>query len=160
MDRRSLFAGLAAAVATDTGARAAPAGNIAEAFAATLTAHDIEAFAALFADDYTQHQTSAAARPPPAGMTAKQATTAYFAARLAGLPDLRVTAEPVVVAGNWIAANFTYTGTHAGTYFGVPPSGRTITFTSCDILRVRDTLIAEHWGAADVAGLLAQLKGG
>jgi steroid delta-isomerase-like uncharacterized protein len=160
MDRRTMLAGLAAALATDAGAQAAPPGNVAEAFAAALTAHDIEAFAALFADDYAQHQSSAAAKPPAAGVSAKQATKAYFAARLAGLPDLRVTADPVVVAGDWVAANFTYTGTHAGTYFGVPPSGRTITFTSCDILQVRGGLIAAHWGAADIAGLLVQLKGG
>jgi predicted SnoaL-like aldol condensation-catalyzing enzyme len=31
-------------------------------------------------------------------------------------------------------------------------------FTSCDIFRVRDGLIAEHWGVGDIAGTLAQLK--
>jgi len=161
MDRRTLFAGLAVALATDAGAQAAPPGNVAEAFAAALTAHDIEAFAALFADDYAQHQSSAAARPPPAGLPAKQATKIFFAARLAALPDLSVTADPVVVAGDWVAANFTYAGTHTGAaYFGVPPSGRAIRFTSCDILQVRGGLVAAHWGAADIAGLLVQLKGG
>ncbi len=157
MDRRTLFAGLAAGLAPS----AAPPGNVAEAFAAALSAHDIEAFAALFADDYAQHQSSAAARPPPAGLTAKQATKAYFAARLAALPDLRVVAAPVVVAGDWVAANFAYSGTHTGAaYFGVPPSGRAIAFTSCDILQLRGGLIAAHWGAADIAGLMAQLRGG
>jgi predicted ester cyclase len=160
MDRRTMFAGLAAALAADAGAQAAPQGNVAEAFAAALNAHDIEAFSALFADDYVNHQTSAAANPPPAGTPARQGTKAYFAARLAALPDLRVTADPVVVAGEWIAANFTYAGTHTGAaYFGIAPSGRAITFNSCDILRVRDGKIAEHWGAADIAGLRVQLKG-
>jgi predicted ester cyclase len=161
MDRRTLFAGLAATLATDAGAGAAAQGNVADAFAAALNAHDIDAFAALFAEDYAQHQTSAAAKPPPAGLSAKQATKAYFAARLAALPDLRVVADPVVVAGDWVAANFSYAGTHTGAaYFGVPPSGRPIRFTSCDILQVRDGLIMAHWGAADIAGLLVQLKGG
>jgi steroid delta-isomerase-like uncharacterized protein len=161
MDRRTLFAGVAAALAADATAQAAPAGNVAEAFAAALNAHDIEAFAALFADDYVNHQTSAAAKPPPPGVPAKQGTKAYFAARLAALPDLRVTADPVVATGEWVCANFTYAGTHTGAaYFGVPASGRPIRFNSCEILRVRDGKIAEHWGAADIAGLLAQLKGG
>jgi predicted ester cyclase len=159
MDRRTMFAGLAAALATDAAARAAPPGNVAEAFAAALNAHDIEAFAALFADDYANHQTSAAARRAP-GLPDKQATKAYFAARLAALPDLRVVADPVVVAGDWVAANFVYSGTHTGAYFGVAPSGRAISFNSCDILHVRNGLIAAHWGAADIAGLLVQLKGG
>ncbi len=69
MDRRGLLAGLAAVAAMPGAAMAAP-GNVAEAFAAALTAHDIDAFAALFADDYAQHQRSAAAPPPPAGMPA------------------------------------------------------------------------------------------
>ena len=159
MDRRALIAGLTAALAAPSVAEAA-GGNVAEAFAAALNAHDIDAFAALFAEDYEQHQTSAAAPPPAAGVSAKLATKAYFAARLAALPDLHVTADPVVVAGDWVAANFVYEGTHTGAaYFGVPPGGRAIRFNSCDILQVRAGLIAAHWGAGDVAGLVKQLKG-
>ena len=159
MERRTLFAGLTAAVATGGAALAAPPGNIVEAFVAALNAHDIAGFSALFAEDYAQHQDSAAARPPPPGMSAKQATTAYFAARLAALPDLHVVAGPVVLAGDWAAANFAYTGTHTGApYFGFPPSGRPIAFTTCDILQLRGDLIAAHWGAADIAGLMMQLR--
>jgi predicted SnoaL-like aldol condensation-catalyzing enzyme len=33
------------------------------------------------------------------------------------------------------------------------------THTSCDIFRLADGKIAEHWGMGDVAGVLAQLKG-
>jgi len=161
MDRRSLFAGFAAAVASGTAATAAPSGNVATAFAAALSAHDIAAFAALFAEDYAQHQSSAAAKPPPPGVSAKQATVGFFAARLAALPDLRVVADPVVVAGDWVAANFVYAGTHSGAaYFGVAPSGRALSFNSCDILQTRDGLIVAHWGAGDIAGLLAQLHAG
>jgi len=159
MDRRSLLAGLTLTLATQGAARAGAPGNVAEAFAAALSAHDMAEFAALFADDYVQHQSSAAAPQLAAGVSAKQATMAYFAARLTALPDLQVTADPVVVAGDMVAANFVYTGTHKAPYFGVPPSGRQITFNSCDILAVRQGLIAVHWGAADVAGLLKQLHG-
>lgn len=159
MDRRALLAGLAATAALPGAARAA-AGNVAEGFAAALTAHDLAALASLFAEDYAQHQSSAAAPvQPAAGKSAKQGTLDYFAARLAALPDLQVTADPVVAAGDWVAANFTYTGTHQAAYFGVPPSGKRITFNSCDIFLVRGGLIAAHWGAADIAGLLKQLHG-
>jgi predicted ester cyclase len=57
------------------------------------------------------------------------------------------------------AASFVYTGTHQGVYFGVAPTGKHLRFTSCDIFRVRDSKIAEHWGVGDIAGTLAQLKG-
>lgn len=132
--------------------------KLAERFAATLTGHDIQAFAELFAEDYVNHQISAAAPPPPAGKTAKQATVDFFAARLAGLPDLRVSVEAMVASADQVAASFVYTGTHNGPLFGVAPTGRTLRFTSCDIFRVRDGVIAEHWGMGDIAGVLAQLR--
>jgi len=46
-----------------------------------------------------------------------------------------------------------------GTYFGVVPTGRSLRFTSCDIFRVQDKRIVEHWGLSDIAGVLAQLRG-
>jgi predicted ester cyclase len=58
-----------------------------------------------------------------------------------------------------VAASFVYTGTHNGIYFGVAPTGKALRFTSCDIFRVQDGLIAEHWGMGDIAGVLAQLRG-
>jgi predicted ester cyclase len=64
----------------------------------------------------------------------------------------------VVADKDRVAASFVYTGTHKGTYFGVPPTGRTIRFTSCDIFRVQEGQIAEHWGMGDIAGVLAQLR--
>jgi hypothetical protein len=132
--------------------------SLAERFAATLSAHDIDGFAALFADSYVNHQASAAAPPPPANVSPKQGTVAFFKARLTGLPDLKVTIEVMVADKDHVAASFAYAGTHNGIYFGVAPTGRTIHFTSCDIFRVRDGLIAEHWGMGDIAGVLAQLR--
>jgi predicted SnoaL-like aldol condensation-catalyzing enzyme len=33
------------------------------------------------------------------------------------------------------------------------------THASCDIFRLADGKIAEHWGMGDIAGVLAQLRG-
>jgi steroid delta-isomerase-like uncharacterized protein len=131
---------------------------VAERFAATLSAHDIDGFAALFSDSYIQHQVSAAA-PPPANIPPKQATVAFFKARLNGIPDLKVEIEALVADKDRVAASFVYTGTHGGAWFGVAPTGKPLRFTSCDIFRVENGLIAEHWGMGDIAGVLAQLKG-
>ena len=132
--------------------------SLAERFAATLSAHDIDGFAALFSDNYVNHQVSAAAPPPPANVTPKQGTVAFFKARLTGLPDLRVAIEAMVTDKDHMAASFIYTGTHKGTYFGIAPTGRSLRFTSCDIFRVQDERIVEHWGMGDIAGVLAQLR--
>jgi hypothetical protein len=132
--------------------------SLAERFAATLSAQDIDGFAALFSDSYVNHQVSAAAPPPAANATPKQGTVAFFKARLTGLPDLKVTIEVMITDKDHVAASFVYTGTHKGTYFGIAPTGRTIRFTSCDIFRVQDGQIVEHWGMGDIAGVLAQLR--
>lgn len=134
--------------------------SLAERFAATLSAHDIDAFAALFSDSYVNHQVSAAAPPPPPNLSPKQGTVGFFKARLTGLPDLKVAIEAMVADKDHVAASFVYTGTHSGPYFGVAPTGKALRFTSCDIFRVQDGLIAEHWGMGDIAGVLAQLRAG
>ncbi|WP_158816494.1 ester cyclase [Methylocapsa sp. S129] len=163
MDRRTVMAGLliGAAGSTQAAAQTAspPARRLAEQFVATLNAHDIDAFAALFSDAYVNHQTSAAAPPPAAGATPKQGTVAFFAGRLKGMPDLSVAIEALVASEDKVAASFVYSGTHQGVYLGVPPTGKKLRFTSCDIFRVSDGLIAEHWGMGDIAGALAQMKG-
>jgi len=139
-------------------ARAAPSPqSLADRFAATLSAGDIDAFSELFADTYVNHQKSAAA-PPPANVSPKQATVAFFKARLTAMPDLKVATEAVVADQDHVAASFVYSGPHKGTYFGVAPTGRTLRFTSCDIFRLQDGLIVEHWGMGDIAGVLAQLR--
>ena len=162
MERRLFLAGAALAgmapalpgLAQESGGPRA----LIERFAATLSAHDLAAFGALFADDYVNHQMSAAAPPAPAGATPKQATIGLFAARLAGVPDLQVAIETAVTSADKVAASFVYTGTHGGSYFGIAPTGRPLRFTSCDIFLVRNNQLAEHWGMGDIAGILAQLR--
>jgi steroid delta-isomerase-like uncharacterized protein len=162
MQRRQFLSSaalVAAAAAIPGAAEAEDAGAVVERFAAALSAHDMAAFADLFAEDYVNHQRSAAAPAPPAGKSPKQATLAFFQARLTGIPDLRVSIETSLAAGDKAAASFVYEGAHGGVYYGVAPTGRPMRFTSCDIFRVRDGRIAEHWGMGDIAGVLAQLKG-
>jgi ketosteroid isomerase-like protein len=161
MERRFLIAGAAFAGTAFAGSVRAEDDRgraLIDRFAATLSAHDMAAFAALFAEDYVNHQVSAATPPPPAGKAPKQLTVAFFAARLAGIPDLKVTVEASVVGDGKVAASFIYAGTHGGTYFGIAPTGRPLRFTSCDIFAVRNDQFVEHWGMGDLAGVLAQLK--
>jgi steroid delta-isomerase-like uncharacterized protein len=160
MRRRTLILSAAALGAAPLIPGSAPAAgvSIVGLFAEALSAHDIDAFAALFADDYVNHQLSAAA-PPPAGVPSKTGTVNFFAARLKGLPDLKVTIQASLAEADKAAASFLYEGTQTGPLYGVAPTGKRLSFTSCDIFRLADGKIAEHWGMGDIAGVLAQLKG-
>ena len=75
-------------------------------------------FAALFADGYVNHQTSAAASAPPAGVTPKQGMVRFFGGRLKGMPDLKVEIEASIANGDAAATSFVYEGTHTGKYLG------------------------------------------
>jgi predicted SnoaL-like aldol condensation-catalyzing enzyme len=161
MRRRTVIAGaalLASAPWSSKRVQAADA-SIAERFAETLSAHDIDAFAALVAEGYVNHQVSAAAPPPPPGVKPKTAVVGFFAARLKGLPDLKVSIQTSLAEGDKVAASFAYEGTHQGLYYGVAGTGKRLFFTSCDIFRIADGQIIEHWGTGDIAGIVAQLKG-
>jgi len=147
---------LAAAPRSKSGAAVGRA--LIQSFVDALNAHDVSRFNEIFADDYIQHQAVAPAAGIPPGAPTKQLVMRYFAARVAAFPDLKVTVEAVVASRTMAAANFIYTGTQKGEYFGVPATGKRITFNSTDIYRIRDGRLAEHWGAADIAGLMQQLK--
>jgi len=83
---------------------------------------------------------------------------AVVTAQLAGIPDLKVEIEATVASRNRPVASFVYSGTHNGPLSGVAPTGRALRFTSCDIFRIQDDQIVEHWVMGDIAGVLAQLK--
>ena len=161
MQRRTLIAGAALVGAAPYLAARARAAEppIAERFAAALSAHDLDQFAALFAEDYVNHQVSAAAPPRPPGVTPKAATVAFFAARLKAMPDLKVTIETSLAEADKVAASSAYEGLQTGPYYGFEPTGKRLFFTSCDIFRLADGKIVEHWGMGDIAGIVAQLKG-
>ena len=160
MRRRNLIAGAALFGAAPFVARAASAASasIVERFAETLTAHDLIAFAALFAEDYVSHQMSAAA-PAPRGVPPKTATVGFFDVRLRAMPDLKVSVQQSLAEGDLVAASFVYEGTHKGVYYGFEPTGKKLSFASCDIFRVAEGKFVEHWGMGDIAGVIAQLKG-
>lgn len=71
-------------------------------------------------------------------------------------PDLRVTIEDVVAAGDRVWARLRAHGTHTGTVLG-GPSGRTFDVTVIDICRFQGGRIAEHWGVPDRLAQMQQL---
>ena len=128
--------------------------QIVNRFVTTLNERDFDGFEALFVEDYQQHQALATNTGVPA---ARHAVRTYYQDRITAFPDMVITAQPHLATDDYVAVNFVYTGTHQGTYLGVAPTGRKVTFNSTDIMRIRGDRLAEHWGAVDLHGLLQQL---
>ena len=76
---------------------------------------------------------------------------------LAGFPDYQTVIDDLIAEGDKVAARITMNGTHTGTFMGIPPTNKLISFTGMYIARIANGKIVEHWGEEDGVSLLAQL---
>jgi steroid delta-isomerase-like uncharacterized protein len=88
--------------------------------------------------------------------------TAPFKARAvavrAAFADIEVTVEDLVVEGDAIAWRWALTGTHAGPFAGMAPTGRRITLRGVNFQRLQADRVAEHWTMVDVFGATQALR--
>jgi len=74
-----------------------------------------------------------------------------------GFPDIQWTLEEMIAEGDKVAARFTMRGTHQGTFFGVPPTGKKIEVAAMNFYRLSDGQFTEEHGQPDLLGLLQQI---
>lgn len=118
-------------------------------FVDMINSHDVSTMAEHTAPGHIDHN--------PIVADGIEANTAFFQQIFDAFPDVKVVAHDLVVEGDRIAGRFEYSGTHQGTFFGIPATGNTLNFQSIDIWRVEDGLLAEHWDQLDVAGMFHQM---
>jgi steroid delta-isomerase-like uncharacterized protein len=69
-------------------------------------------------------------------------------------PDLQITHQESLVAGDRVAIRWMVEGTHQGEYAGVPPTGEQVRVEGIDFFHLADGKIAEVWIAFDNAAIL------
>lgn len=74
-----------------------------------------------------------------------------------GFPDIQWTLEEMVAEGDKVAARFTMRGTHRGTFFGVPTTGKPIEVKAMNFYRFAEGQIIEEYGMPDMLELLQQI---
>ncbi len=117
-----------------------------------ISVGDIDGFADLLAEDFVEHEETPGLAPTKEGV--KQ----FFHMYRAAFPDLRMTAEDVLVSGDKVVARARATGTHDGDFMGVPATGRSVDVALIDIIRFGDDGLAhEHWGVVDALTMMQQL---
>lgn len=72
-------------------------------------------------------------------------------------PDMTITIEDIVPAGEKIALRWTMTGTHQGAMFGIEPTGQQVELTAIEINHFEDGKLIETWTQSDRLGLMQQL---
>ena len=69
-------------------------------------------------------------------------------------PDLTLTVDQQIAERDWVATCITAKGTHKGSWLGMKPTGKQVSFTGVNIEKIENGKITEHGGAAN---LLLQL---
>jgi steroid delta-isomerase-like uncharacterized protein len=114
-------------------------------------AHDIDALAALHAD-------SGVVISPTGGVLEGRGEIArVYRIWFTGFPDAKWRTDEVIVDGDRVVVLAQVSGTHAGDFFGVPPSGRHVEVQVAVIITVADGLIAEERRIYDFTGFLVQV---
>ena len=120
---------------------------------AAWNAHDPDAVAAVFAEDAVLREAGRAEE-----VRGRAAIRARAAALLAAFPDFRLERVVLVIDGDHHADRWIMTGTHRGTLFGIPATGRAVRVEGATFTRLgADGLVVEDLHHVDYAGLLTQL---
>jgi predicted ester cyclase len=82
----------------------------------------------------------------------------YFAkAFYAGFEGIHHTIEDVFASEDRVAVRFVLRGTHTGSFFGIPPTGRQVAIAANVLMHVADGKVTKLFGIFDEAGLLRQM---
>ena len=81
----------------------------------------------------------------------------FLMARRAAFPDRRFVVEDMIAEGDKVSARFTMRGTHRGELRGIAPTGREVTMTGIDMIRVEEGKMVEDRVEVDQLGMMQQL---
>jgi steroid delta-isomerase-like uncharacterized protein len=115
------------------------------------TGGDESVAAALRSPDFVNHSA------PPGTPSGPDGGLRLFRSLRAAFPDLAVRIDDMVAEGDEVVTRQTFTGTHRGEWLGVPGTGRAVSWSVIDIVRLVDGRMTDHWAVADFHGLLGQL---
>jgi len=82
---------------------------------------------------------------------------ARVAALLEAFSPCTFTIEDVVAESDRVVVRWSSSGTHSGSFMGMPPTNRSYTISGIDIHRLTDGRMAEHWHVVDQLSQLQQL---
>jgi steroid delta-isomerase-like uncharacterized protein len=93
----------------------------------------------------------------PSMSSGRDAIRASIASYVSGFPDLRASVDELMAAEDRVAAVITFTGTHDGELFGIPPTHRVIRVRQIAMYRIAGGKVVEEWECSDQLGLMQQL---
>jgi uncharacterized protein (TIGR02246 family) len=118
---------------------------------AAWAARDAAALAAIHAEDGT------VASPTAGVLEGREEIEGVYRSWLAAFPDLIVHQDDLLIDGDRVAELARLTGTHAGDFFGMAPTGRHIEVLLAVVMHVADGVVRHEHRIYDFTGLLVQV---
>ena len=118
-----------------------------------LNEGDVSYAEKMLRDDFVDHS------PPPGGAGDKASTIAMFQQMHEQFPDSKAEILDMIAAGDKVAIRTRVTGTDTKGFMpGMTPTGKPYTMETIDVVTFdQDGMNTEHYGIADVAGVMMQL---
>lgn len=105
----------------------------------------------LVAPDFVDH-TAPPDLPPGA-----EGHKAFIKMYREAFPDAHVTIHDILAEGDKVVYRWTGSGTHQGTLFGIPATGKHMSVNGITIDRFADGKLVESWNMLDQLGMMQQL---
>ncbi len=94
---------------------------------------------------------------PPGVPNTREGFKMFFSAFRAAFPDLHYDVETEIAEGDKVMNRSIGHGTMKGEFQGMPPTGKTGTWTEMHIVRLEGGKIVEHWANVDQMGMMVSL---
>lgn len=94
---------------------------------------------------------------PEGGARGAAGLESYIRTLVEGFPDIHVRVDELVAEGNVVMLEATITGTHTGELQGLPPTGRSVEFTTFEKYTVSDGALERHVVQMNEKDLQAEL---
>jgi predicted ester cyclase len=122
--------------------------TIIEAYVDAVRSGDVSRLAEIIAPEFRYRD------GPPVGV---EGFAAGVRALHAGFSQIACSIEQCVCEGEWGALRFVLSGTHVGMFAGRAPTGRRLTWSGADFVRVRDGMLVELWPVQESLPMLEGL---
>ena len=113
------------------------------------------AFNALMSPDFINH-----AAPPGMPQGPESMWNTFEKVLRPALSNLKVVIHDQIAEADKVTTRKTISGIHSGTLLGVPATGRELTISVIDIVRIEGGRYAEHWGLNTLSNVIATLSRG
>ncbi|MFO8173406.1 MAG: ester cyclase [Gemmatimonadota bacterium] len=113
---------------------------------------DLDLLDEIYAEDVVVHDCSA-----PEDIVGLEALKGFYLASHAGFPDFKMSIDEAFPAEDRIVFVWTIKATHTGELRGMPPTGRSVSFSGVALDRVEEGVIVEESVYFNLLDLLQQL---